>query len=319
MISAEMIYEHLKKAGIDCSFEGNSKTIIKGFSSLFNYKSGTITFISSEYEFSSYMSNFKDNNISLIITNKKESYYSCFEGMIRVDSPRQAFFMIIEGFFDKSENEGITGITSNSQIYNTQSYISNKAEIGNNVKIGIGCVIEGDVKIGDNTEIHHNVVIRNRTRIGKNCRIYSGTTIGENGFGFITDKDGTRHMLKHYGGVVIEDDVHIGDKCCIIRGAIDDTIIKRGVKINTMAHIAHNSVIGENTVITVGTRILGSCTVGANCYIASTHVLNQTKVGEGAILGLGSVVIRDIESGDKVVGNPAKNIPRKSSDSLLNG
>jgi UDP-3-O-[3-hydroxymyristoyl] glucosamine N-acyltransferase len=319
MVNVELIYEYLKESGVSCSLEGDPKTQIKGFSSLFNYKPGTMTFISSEYKFSSCESNFEDKCISLIITNKNESYYPHFNSMIKVDSPRQAFFMVIEGFFDESEDEEITGISSNPRIYSMRSYISNKARIGNNVKIGVGCVIEGDVEIGDNTEIHHNVVIRNKTRIGKNCRIHSGTIIGENGFGFVTDRDGTRHMLKHYGGVVIEDDVHISDNCCVIRGAIEDTVIKRGVKINTLAHIAHNSVIGENTLITVGTRILGSCKIGANSYIAAAYVLNQTKVGEGAILGLGSVVINDIEPGDKVVGNPARKILKKTSDSLLNG
>lgn len=319
MINAKKVYEYLMNSGVVSTLEGNPMASISGFSSLFNYKSGTMTFIVPENKFSSYIPSFDNKHISLIIADRKESYHPCFDSIIRVENPRQAFFLAVEGYFNKSENEETTGITSDPQIYRIRSYVSENARIGRNVRIGIGCIIEGDVDIGDNTEIHHNVVIRNRTRIGKNCKIYSGTIIGEDGFGFKTDFDGIRHMLKHYGGVMIEDNVLISDNCCIARGAIDDTIIKRGVKINTMTHIAHNNVVGENTLITVGTRILGSCSIGANSYIAAGYIHNQSYIGEGAILGLGAVVIKDVEPGKKVVGNPAKPIPKKISDEALNG
>lgn len=229
-----------------------------------------------------------------------------FKTVIRVDDPRKAFFKVIDKYFDNSSYEDVTGITSNPEKFNRSSYISDKAVLGRHVKIGIGCIIEGNVEIGENTEIHHNVVIRNGTRIGKNCTIFSGTIIGEPGFNYFIYEDGTKEMIKHYGGVVIEDDVHIGDNCCIIQGAIDDTVIKRGAKLNTMVHVAHNVIIGENTIITAPTHICGSVIIGNHCHVAASIIRNQVSIGDNAILGLGSVVVKNVETGRTVIGNPAK-------------
>lgn len=302
------IVDYLKKSGFELYFEGNKEAVINGFSSLFNYKEGTITFLVPERKFTYYESNFVGRNIQLIVIGKEENSNKCFNSVIRVEDPRKAFFAVLEKFFDQSDDESVTGITANPDVYRRNSYVSDKAVIGKNVKIGVGCVIEGNVIIGDNTEIHHNVVIRNRTRIGANCTIFSGTIIGERGFNYTINEDCSKHMLKHYGGVVIEDDVHIGDNCCIIQGAIDDTVIKRGVKINTMVHIAHNDVIGQNTIITAPTHVCGSVTIGANCHVGSTIIRNQVSIGDNAFLGLGSVVVKDVQSGGVVVGNPARSM-----------
>src|SRR5699024_2880028 len=116
------------------------------------------------------------------------------------------------------------------------SYISKDAILGKNVKIGVGCVIEPNVQIGDNTVLHHNVVVRSGTKIGENCIVKSGTIIGESGFNPSTQEDGTKKLLKHFGGVTIENDVHIGANCNIHKGSIEDTIIESRVKINAKVH-----------------------------------------------------------------------------------
>lgn len=307
-ISVKMVSDYLFSIGLDNLVEGNSEEEIIGFSSIFNYKPGTMTFIVPERKVSDYFSSVKCNTIPLIIMSHEELSYDKFQAIIRVGDPRKAFFKVIEHFFDISSNEDITGISSNPDSYKKHSYISNNAIIGKNVKIGIGCIIEGDVVIGDNTEIHHNVVVRNKTKIGSNCTIFSGTIIGERGFNVFRYSDGTKEMIKHYGGVVIEDNVHIGDSCCISRGTIDDTVIKKGVKMNKSAIIAHNVIIGENTIITTPVFICGSVSIGMNCHIAASIIRNQVSIGDNAILGLGSVVVNNIKAGDTVIGNPAKPI-----------
>lgn len=309
--SVKEISDYLCRQGVTNYIEGNADVKIIGFSSLFNYKPGTMTFIVPKRRVKEYLSTDEEMNIDLIIMGPNEIMDKSFQAAIRVNDPRKAFFKAVEHFFNKSLDESITLIYSNRENYSRHSCISDKANIGENVKIGIGCVIEGNVVIGENTEIHHNVVIRNGTKIGKNCTIFSGTIIGERGFNYSTDSDGTRHMLKHYGGVVIEDDVHIGDNCCIIQGAIDDTIIKRGVKLNTMVHVAHNVIIGENTIVTAPTHICGSVIIGRNCHIAATIIRNQVKIGDNSVLGLGSVVVKDVDAGITVVGNPAKPLVKK--------
>lgn len=310
-VSTAIIAEYLQKIGIECSIDGDRTSIVRGFSSIFNYRPDTMTFIVPERNFESYSSSFTQQKIALMIMHKDEIKNECFISAIRVKSPRKAFFSVIDRFFDIAIDDNDTCLSTVPEVYRTRSFISEDAQIGKNVKIGVGCVIEANVEIGDDTEIHHNVVIRSQTKIGKNCTILSGAIIGEIGFNYTIDEDGTKHMIKHYGGVTIEDDVHIGDNCCIIRGTIDDTVIKRGVKINTMAHIAHNDVIGENTVITVSSRICGSVNVGKNCYVAAGYIRNQVSIGDYAVLGLGAVIVKDVETGDKVVGNPARSVVGK--------
>lgn len=304
--SVKEISDYLCNQGLTNCIEGNKGVSITGFSSLLNYRPGTMTFVVPERQVKNYLSMNGEKVIDLIIMSPNEMIDDRFQAVIRVNDPRKAFFEVVEHFFDKACDESITGICSDPKSYFKQSYVSDKAIVGKNVKIGIGCIIEGNVEIGDNTEIHHNVVIRTGSKIGKNCTIFSGTIIGERGFNYSMDESGTRHMLKHYGGVVIEDDVHIGDNCCIIQGAIDDTTIKRGAKLNTMVHVAHNVVIGENTVITAPTHICGSVTIGCNCHVAASVIRNQVSIGDNATLGLGCVVVNNVECGKTVVGNPAK-------------
>lgn len=300
------ILKVLNEAGINFQIEKMNECDISGFSSLFQYKDRTMTFIVPERNFADFQNNFCNKEIALMIIGKSETVYSCFKNTIRVGDPRKVFFTIVEKCFDTDNSEEITGISSNPVIYKKNSFISPKAIIGKNVKIGVGCVIEGNVVIGDDTEIHHNVVIRNKTKIGKRCMIHSGVVIGEYGFGYTVDQHGAKTMLKHYGGVTIEDDVHIGDNSVIIRGAIDDTLIHKGVKVNTMVHIAHNDEIGENTIITSPAHVCGSVKIGKNCHMAGAIIRNQRTVADFATVGLGAVVVKDVDSHTTVVGNPAK-------------
>lgn len=303
-ISIGEIIELLRGKNYNFIFHGDKNDIINGFSTLFNYKQNTMTFVSSLNKFNDYKELFKSKKIKLMIADTSESVSDCFVNTIQIEKPKQAFFTILDYLFDDNAEEYT--ITSQEKYYRKHSFVSNNAKIGKNVKIGKGCIIEGNVSIGDNTVIHHNVVIKSNTKIGENCSIFSGVVIGERGFNPSTQKEGNRIMLKHYGGVTIENDVHIGENCCLIRGSIDDTIIKQGAKLNTMVHVAHNCVIGENTVITMPTHICGSVIIGRNCHIAANTIRNQCTIGDNAILGLGSVVVKDVAKGLTVVGNPAK-------------
>lgn len=299
------ILSYLDKKGTEYEVIRVVDEEVNGYSSLFNYKEGSITFIVPERNFEDMLSKFDGRTIRFMIMGYDAKDYECFTTVIRVKKPRAVFFDLIDGLLDTPAGEEITGISSNPEIYTKYSYISPKAIIGNNVKIGIGCVIEGNVIIGDNTEIHHNVVIRNKTKIGQNCMIHSGVIIGEYGFGYVLDENGNKVMLRHYGGVTIEDNVHIGDNCIIIRGAIDDTVIHHGVKINTLVHIAHNDSIGAGTLITSPCHVCGSVNIGENCHIAGVTIRNQRNVGDRAVVGLGAVVVKDVDAGTTVVGNPA--------------
>ena len=309
-MKASEILAKLEELEIGYTAERICDDEVTGFSSLFKYKDDTMTFIVPERSFADFADGFSGRQIALMIAGPEEKDYDCFRSFIRVSDPRKAFFAIVEHCFDNADDEEITGISADPAVYRKNSYIAPGAVIGNNVRIGVGCVIEGDVVIGDDTEIHHNVVIRNKTRIGRRCTIHSGVVIGEYGFGYTFDEEGHKTMLKHYGGVCIEDDVHIGDNSIIIRGAIDDTTISRGVKLNTLVHIAHNDFIGEDTIVTAPTHVCGSVTIGKGCHIAGSIIRNQRSVGDRSTIGLGAVVVKDIPADTVAVGNPARKLEK---------
>lgn len=310
MMKTKDIIENLEKVGITCEVLRIDDREIIGFSSIFRYRRDTMTFIVPERSFADVKEKFCNKEVAFVILGSREPLDDKFKNVIRVEDPRKAFFAAVESCFDNKNNDSLTGISSDPNVYMKYSYVSPAANIGNNVKIGIGCVIEGNVTIGDNTEIHHHVIIRNNTTIGRNCMIHSGVIIGEYGFGYTIDSFGKKNMLKHYGGVVIEDDVHIGDNSIISRGAIDDTVISRGVKINKLVIIAHNDTIGEDTIFTSPIHVCGSVNIGKQCHIAGVTIRNQRSVGDYSTVGLGAVVVNDIPAHSVVVGNPAKKMEK---------
>lgn len=166
------------------------------------------------------------------------------------------------------------------------------------------CVIGNNFKSGDNCVLKNCV-------IGNNVKIHSGTIIGEDGFGYIRkNKLSTPIQFPHFGKAIIEDDVNIHSLCVIDRGALCDTIIHKGVKIDNYVHIGHNSEIGENTIITSKTLVAGSTKVGSNCFIGpGSLVIDRISIANNTTLGMGSVVIKSIlKEGQTWAGNPARRI-----------
>lgn len=311
MVQIQELRDALLRAGMKAELSGGTDAGAEGFSSLFHYRPGTMTFIVPERSFSEYAGQFAPGGIAVLILSKKERLPAAARGGIYVDDPREAFFYLIDVFFDRQASEEITGISADPAVYRQRSYIAPSARLGEGVQIGVGCVIEGNVTIGAGTVIHHNVVIRNGTKIGRDCTIFSGAKIGERGYNYTVGPNREKHMLKHYGGVSIGDRVHIGENVCISRGAIDDTTICDGVKIDALVHIAHNCVIGKNSMILVPTSVSGSAEIGEDCHIAANIIRNQAKIGDRAMLGLGSVVVKDIPENVIAYGNPAKPVRKR--------
>lgn len=146
---------------------------------------------------------------------------------------------------------------------------------------------------------------------GKNFITGQNCSIGNDGFGYIKDKDGKWLKFPHFGNVIIGDDVEIGNNVCIDRGALSNTIIGNGVKIDNLVHIAHNVEIGDNTLIIAQSMVGGSTKIGSDCWISpSTSIKNGIKIGNGVLIGMGAVVIRDVEDNKIMVGNPAKELKK---------
>ena len=186
-----------------------------------------------------------------------------------------------------------------------------EATIAKNVYIGAHVSI-GKSEIGEHTIIHSNVSIYDNVNIGQRVIIDSGAVIGAAGFGFVRDEDGVPHQFPQLGAVVIEDDVEIGANTCIDRGALEDTIIRKGVKIDNLVHIAHNVEIGKYSYIISQTIIAGSTKIGEKCWIAPSFILNKIKIGDNVTIGFGSVVLKSVPSGETYMGNPALSLEKYS-------
>ena len=175
------------------------------------------------------------------------------------------------------------------------SRIGTNARFGDNVVIGTGCSIGDDVEIGDGSLLHAGVTIYANTRIGAHAIIHSGAVIGADGFGFAREQDGSWVKIPQSGGVLIGDDVEIGANTCIDRGAIEDTVIGNGVKLDNLIQIAHNVHIGEHTAIAACVGIAGSTTIGKRCTIAgASSIIGHLQIADDVNILVASLISRSI-------------------------
>lgn len=185
--------------------------------------------------------------------------------------------------------------------------IGPKAEIGNGVRIGAGAVICAGVVLGEGCEVGANSTVTHAL-IGANVKIAAGSQIGQDGFGFMPTKSGHR-KIPQLGRVLIAENVDIGANCTVDRGALGDTTIGAGTKIDNLVQIAHNVEIGRNCIIVSQVGISGSCRIGDGVVIGGQGGLaNHVNVGDGAQIAAKSGIMRDIDPGDAVMGYPAKPI-----------
>lgn len=301
MIKISSILDFLKAESIPFSFIGNSTECVDGFSSLARYKSGSFTWVKSAKNIPE---GFDLNQTALIFL--AEGIGICpSSNIIRTPESKRAFFSTIEHFYAQEEERPAVG---------QFTYISPRVTLGKNVRIGHNCTLDGDITIGDGTIIWNNVVIINRVQIGKNCDIHSGAVIGHDGFGYTEDDAHKKTMVKHFGGVLIGDDVLVSDNVCICRGTIDDTVIASGTKIDNLSHIAHNCILEEGVALAYPCRLGGSTHIMQNGYLSGATTRNQSVIGKCAVIGLGAVVVKDVDSGLTVVGIPAKPFAKKECE-----
>lgn len=275
--------------------------IVDNISSLDSSNENSISFLSD----SSYISKLKETKSKVILIKKDDLKY-WEKDYILVDNPYLAFSKIATLFSKPDEVEKNTihksvvfGSNSKPEENNSiraHSTIGDNCLLGKNIQIGSNVSIGDNVLIGSNTVIHSNVTIESDVKIGANCVFFSGSRIGTDGFGYAPDDDGSWAKIPQTGGVIIEDNVHIGANTTIDCGAIDNTIIKTGVKIDNLVHIAHNCVIGENTIIAAMAGFAGSCKIGKGCMI-----------GGGAGIGPNiSIADRSVITARTVIGRSIK-------------
>jgi len=237
-----------------------------------------------------------DTNLLIVtnvnLTNVKNPKITFLVG----ENSKALFFELLNEFYLKKSDCFI----SNNATVETKS-------IGKNVSIGNNSYVNKDVIIGNNVTIKNNVVIECPTIIGNNCIIESGCIIGSSGFGYYNNSLGLYQKVPDFGGVIIGDGVEIGANTCIDRGTLGDTIIKDNVKIDNLCHIAHNVVIEKNCMIIALSLLGGSSHLEENVYVApGSLVKNQLNIGRESLIGMGAVVVKDVENNKVMAGVPAK-------------
>jgi UDP-3-O-[3-hydroxymyristoyl] glucosamine N-acyltransferase len=168
------------------------------------------------------------------------------------------------------------------------------AVIDPTARIGALCVVERGARIGAGTVLKARVTVGEDCIIGARCIVHPGAVIGADGFGFAPD-GGRWEKIEQLGAVRIEDDVEIGANTCIDRGALQDTVIEQGAKLDNLIQVGHNCRIGRNTAIAGCAGIAGSATIGAQCTIGgAAMILGHLKLADGVHISAGSFVARSI-------------------------
>jgi len=146
--------------------------------------------------------------------------------------------------------------------------------LGEGVYLGPNCFVGRETRIGSNTRLMANVSIYHGVKIGERCLFHSGAVIGADGFGIAKQPDTSWLKVPQVGGVSIGDDVEIGANSAVDRGAIEDTVLANGVKVDNLIQIAHNVVIGEHTALAGQSGVAGSTKIGARCLIGGRATIN---------------------------------------------
>ena len=175
-----------------------------------------------------------------------------------------------------------------------QAVVGRGARLGESVVIGGGSVVAAGVTIGDGTRLAPRVVLMDGVRVGRRCLFHSGVVIGSDGFGFAREAPDWI-KVPQLGGVVIGDDVEIGANTTVDRGALEDTVIEDGVKMDNQVQIAHNVRIGAHTVMSAFSGVAGSTRVGARCMFGgAVVVVGHLAICDDAIFTFRTAVLKSV-------------------------
>jgi len=309
--------EIAKMFGLELS--GDPKTVISGIAPIADAKAGDIAFYSTEQNHETFrilpidvLKNTKATTIILQPENKK--FAPTGAALLITEHPRAEVVKVLDFIFAEPRKRGISldAIIARGVYFRRKrsvyiapfAVIEKGAVIEEDVQIMSGAYIGRNCRIGKNTIIHPNAVIENAT-IGEDCVIHAGASVGKDGFGY-TRQDGKNVFIPHAGRVVIGNRVSIGANSCIDRGALTDTQIGDGTKIDNLVQIAHGVIVGKECFLAANVGISGGVVIGDRALLAGgVGIANKVRIGEGVNIGGGSGVMKNIPAGETWIGYPA--------------
>lgn len=297
--------------------EGDPDVVVSSFGKIEEAQEGQLAFLANpKYEEFLY-----STKASLIIINDNcELKKNITATLIRVPDAYSAFAALLRHYEQLTEKK-LSGIQQPSYIASTAMlgediFIGAFSYIGENVRIGKNSKIFPNVFVGDHTIIGDNCILQPGVKIHHNCilgnrvNIHAGTVIGSDGFGHAPQQDGTYKKIPQIGNVIIEDDVEIGANTVIDRATMGSTIIKKGAKLDNLIQIAHNTEVGESTVIAAQAGISGSTKVGNHVMIGGqAGLVGHIHIADKSKINAQSGVSKSIKQpGTYVTGSPAHEI-----------
>jgi len=287
---------------------GDGEVEISGIASIDEAKSGEITFVAS----SKYLPKLAQTKASAVIVSQEITQAD--KPLLCVPNPTLAFAKVLTLFsFQAYQPKGVDAhawVSPTAQlgkdltIYPFVS-IGDRCRISDRVTLYPGVFIGEDASIGEDSILYPNVSIYSRTVIGKRVILHSGVVVGSDGFGYA--KEGKKNVkIPQVGTVEIEDDVEIGSNTTIDRATLGKTIIQRGVKIDNLVQVAHNVIIGEDSIIVAQVGISGSTKIGSNVILAGqVGIVDHVEIGDNVIVGAQAGVTHDLAANQGYVGSPA--------------
>lgn len=300
---------------------GNGEIEISSLAKIQDAKEGDLTFLANP-KYAKYLETTKASAILVTKADNAENI-AC----IKVDEPYLSFQKALNIIYPIN-NQRFNGIHSSAVLSDNTNvadganigplvYIGSNVQIGKNTTIYPGCVIIDGAKIGKNCLLFSNVNVYNDCEIQDNVILHSGVVIGSDGFGFAPN--GRKYdKIPQVGKVVIESDVEIGANCTIDRATIGETRIKKGCKIDNLVQIAHNVIVGENTVIAAQSGISGSTKIGEHVTVAGqVGIVGHIEVGDDAILAAQSGISKSVPKGEVWFGYPAAPINKQKKIEVI--
>lgn len=253
------------------ALRGDPETAIRGVATLQDAQPGDITFLANQR----YRSCLDDTRASAVILSAEDAE-GCPIACLITDNPYLAHARVLTAFYPQptagcgidpgSVVEPSASVAASASV-GPGCYVGADVVIGDDVEIGPGCVLLRGAVVGRGSRLVASVTLGHETRLGERCLIHPGAVIGSDGFGLAND-DGAWVKVPQVGRAILGNDVEIGSCSSVDRGAIGDTVLEDGVKIDSQVHVAHNVQIGRHTAIAGCAAIAGSSKVGAYCTIA---------------------------------------------------
>ena len=267
---------------------GDPEIVITSIATIQNASLGCISFLANQ----KYKKFLKDSSASAIIVSSELSKELKTSGII-ADDPYAAYAKI-SSLFAQHRNPYANQACS--------YFVHETAEVDDSVVIGPNVYIGPECKIDKNSVIHANSSLVMNVEIGKNTVIHFNSILGSDGFGYAPEQD-TYIKIEQLGKLIVGDNVEVGAGCTIDRGAIENTEIHNGVKLDNQVHIAHNVVLGENSAIAASCAIAGSTTIGKNFQMGGlSGILGHLKIADNVLIGAHTLITKSIDKAGNYVG-----------------